>query len=589
MKELLFAAIFLFQLQSPGQIETGAVAGRLRLGNGTPAAGVRVAAVPVTKEGDKAPASMLEGISQTDASGNYRLEGLPPGRYYIFAGLIDYPNYYPGVGALDGATAIVVAPGATTNEIDFSLPRPPASRVSGRLSGPAASNEVALTALVRTGVTLSATADQGGAFVFPQVSPGRYRLTSLGPGSVPVEVSVTDRDVEGVVLPVVNCLAGFQVRGQLVGAPSAPVRSVELRGTRFGCRTRADVGPDGSFIVENNAADIYSVHLTPSPLGYEMAGIEVDDRNVAVNIRLPVMIELKGRVTVENGGRLPRFSRGDVIRVQASKVRGNESATQPVNDDGSFTLKVFGGNYQVAAPAVPRNYRVKSMFYGAVDLSKDFIQVDGPMSDEIRITLGFEEGFHPGVRISGRVIPPSGGDLAKPGGVLLVSSQGGRDASSWETTLGSDGSFEFVGVESGRYDLQTVPDSPIALREIVVGRTDVKGLEFTLPVLFKINGAIEWRDERGGALTNAPADVSIQFSRKDETNDRSLLVYSSLAQAGAFQAYLPEGDYRFSLSGLPQRFNVRSVAFGAEELLETDLRVRSGLNPMNIRVTLRDR
>jgi hypothetical protein len=59
------------------------------------------------------------------------------------------------------------------------------------------------------------------------------------------------------------------------------------------------------------------------------------------------------------------------------------------------------------------------------------------MPDEIQITLGFEQGFHPGVRISGRVIPPSGGDLAKPEGVQLVSSQGGRDASSWETALGA--------------------------------------------------------------------------------------------------------------------------------------------------------
>jgi hypothetical protein len=589
MKELLFAAIFLFQAQSPGQIETGAVAGRLRLGSGTPAAGVRVAAVPVTKEGDKAPASMLEGISQTDAAGNYRLEGLPPGRYYIFAGLIDFPNYYPGSGTLTSATAIVVESGATTNGIDFSLPRPPASRVSGRIHGPAASRVLVLSSVGRTATRVEARVEANGNFTFPQVPPGDYRLTSTTPGATSTSVSVSDQDIDDVELTVVDCNAGSQVRAQLVGTPSAPVRSAILRGARFGCASYAEVKEDGSFVFEKVPSDIYAVNLTPTPLGYETAGVEVKDSNLAVNIRLPVTIDLKGRVTVENGSPPPRFSRGDAIRIQASKVRGNEAVTQSINDDGSFTLQVFGGNYRFAAPSVPRNYRVKSMFYGDVDLSRDPIQVDGPMPDEIRITLGFEEGFHPGVRISGRVIPPSRGDLAKPEGVMLVSSQGGRDASTWETTLGSDGSFEFVGIESGRYDLQTLPDSPIALREIVVGRADVKGLEFALPVLFKINGAIEWRNERGGVVTDAPSDVSIQFSRKDETNDRGLLVWSSLAQAGAFQAYLPEGDYRFSVGGLPQRFNVRSVAFGAEELLETDLRVRSGLNPMNIRVTLRDR
>ena len=76
------------------------------------------------------------GISQTDADGRYRLEGIPPGRYYIFAGLIDFPSYYPNATALDRATAIVVDPGSTVSGIDFSMARPAGLTVAGRLAIP---------------------------------------------------------------------------------------------------------------------------------------------------------------------------------------------------------------------------------------------------------------------------------------------------------------------------------------------------------------------------------------------------------------------------------------------------------------------
>jgi hypothetical protein len=96
-----FAIIFLVQSQIPVQVEPGTVTGRLLTKNGEPEAGVRIAAVPVTSGENPTSATALFGISQTGEDGRYRLENLPPGRYYIFAGLIDLPSYYPNATTLD--------------------------------------------------------------------------------------------------------------------------------------------------------------------------------------------------------------------------------------------------------------------------------------------------------------------------------------------------------------------------------------------------------------------------------------------------------------------------------------------------------
>src|SRR5947207_2153873 len=96
-------------LQNPArQSLTGTVTGLLLRTDGTPAAGVRIAVTPVPDPKDAGATGDLLSLSQTDVSGNYRLENILPGNYYIQAGLLDSPNYYPGTSSLDKATAITV-------------------------------------------------------------------------------------------------------------------------------------------------------------------------------------------------------------------------------------------------------------------------------------------------------------------------------------------------------------------------------------------------------------------------------------------------------------------------------------------------
>jgi hypothetical protein len=102
--------------------QSGTVTGSLRTAAGVPAAGVRVSALTKPENvTDLTESSSLAGIAETDASGRFRLENIPPGRYYIVAGRIDVPTFYPGVVNANEGMVILVTAGMTVPGIDFVL------------------------------------------------------------------------------------------------------------------------------------------------------------------------------------------------------------------------------------------------------------------------------------------------------------------------------------------------------------------------------------------------------------------------------------------------------------------------------------
>jgi hypothetical protein len=139
---------------------------------------VRIAAVPAA-EAEKTGGTALLGISLTDEEGRYRLENIPPGRYYIFAGLIDLPSYYPNATSIAAATPVDVDAGVTLSGIDFRMARPASLAVTGRLIVPLTMKvsdwwTVALAPLPRGsgGASLEAGIALNGSFEFARVAPG---------------------------------------------------------------------------------------------------------------------------------------------------------------------------------------------------------------------------------------------------------------------------------------------------------------------------------------------------------------------------------------------------------------------------------
>src|SRR5262245_54736890 len=93
---LITVALLLAQIPlAPSQ--TGTATGVIRSTSGALASGVRVAAQALTDSTAGIGEGALVSLTQTDSQGRYKLEGIPPGRYYIQAGLVDFPTYFPGV------------------------------------------------------------------------------------------------------------------------------------------------------------------------------------------------------------------------------------------------------------------------------------------------------------------------------------------------------------------------------------------------------------------------------------------------------------------------------------------------------------
>jgi hypothetical protein len=102
--------------------ETGVVAGTLRGIDGKPAAHVRVGVMPIPEVGQELKGSdTLVNLGQTDDAGRFLLEEVLPGRYYIVAGRLDSPTFYPGVLEIDEARTIEVRAMATVHDVDFEV------------------------------------------------------------------------------------------------------------------------------------------------------------------------------------------------------------------------------------------------------------------------------------------------------------------------------------------------------------------------------------------------------------------------------------------------------------------------------------
>src|SRR5688572_26237649 len=134
MKKLLLIAVLLAPAGAAAQTPTGTVTGEVRTREGQPAVGVRVSAMAVPEAGVPADGgTALVSIGTTDNQGRYRLENVLPGRYYITAGFVDSPTYYPGVTAVSGATVVNVLSGTPVTGISFAVANTVGVTVSGRV------------------------------------------------------------------------------------------------------------------------------------------------------------------------------------------------------------------------------------------------------------------------------------------------------------------------------------------------------------------------------------------------------------------------------------------------------------------------
>src|SRR5688572_852440 len=173
-----------------------------------------------------------------------------------------------------------------------------------------------------------------------------------------------------------------------------------------------------------------------------------------------------------------------------------------------------------------------------------------------------------GVSVRGRVTRLPGASAALRANLILPGPQ----PVTTSAVVAPDGAFEFLNVRPGNYNLSL--SVPVPFRQIVVGNTDMTGIEFTVPPMRSTQGRVSMED--AGA---APQRVIVQVTHPSGTVSMNAVVQPG----GSFNVLLPEGEHRIGV--VSPGYLVRALTHGTADLLREPLRL-SNTDSAPLTVTL---
>jgi Carboxypeptidase regulatory-like domain len=284
---MMNAALALLLLLQATAVRPGVVTGRLQTKEGTPAAAIRISALPAPpvnirpSDGQNYFATTTpSSTALTDAQGRYRLTNLAPGRYFVIASVFGYPTFYPATTTADSATVITVGADGPLEGIDFTVLMPPGGRIDGRVSTPppANSQEKAILSGVALGELLEKPVAPDGTFTFGHLPRGSYLVslfpTPPGMPSRPFQVGETDVRID-LVRPTMR-----RVTGRIVPQKgSLPPRRVLLGFSTERSYVTADVSADGTFTAQVQPAR-HIIELGGLTAGYSLASARLGTQDI---------------------------------------------------------------------------------------------------------------------------------------------------------------------------------------------------------------------------------------------------------------------------------------------------------------------
>ena len=392
----MIAALPLILLLQSAPVVPGAIVGKLQTVDGVPAVAVRVVAVevpsgPGTADDSLNYFSLAQPLDRTltDNEGNYRLQEILPGRYFILAGAAPNGTYYPDAGNVRGAMPIAVESGIEVNA-SFKL----LHRLGGKLSGRVKADMAALGPKTATATggpledLLEVPVKADGTFEFGHLPPGKF-LVSLyppTPGIASYPVTVGEADVSGVELvplPTKSVTGRITVRNG--GIPHG-ILGFYTEKTYVG----GTINPDGTFKVDLHSAT-HQIDFAGLPVGYALASVRIGDRDVTrqgvvvgntdvsdvvISVTAPTRLAtIKGKIT----GLAPdRFSSTIVELTGPTYTRFHADVQQ----DSSFEFPaVTPGVYRLTLKGIPDQAAVP-------DMAPYTVVVDAFRTFEVTLTVG---------------------------------------------------------------------------------------------------------------------------------------------------------------------------------------------------------
>jgi hypothetical protein len=378
----------------------GALAGHVFDEDGEPLQGVGIQVLRSSYSSGHRQLVSVAGSSSNDR-GEYRVFGLPAGRYLLLATppgapisrpiesgalLAEVqdmyaPLYYPGVPEVDSASPAVMPEGGELDDLDFRLKRVRAVTLRGRVLTPVRTSDGQLqVVLAHNEKNAASYIDRAsaavdfttGRFEIHGVSPGSYLLVAsqlaggrvLG-GRVPVEISAT-APPEAITLPLAP---SSEVQGavEVEGAPRGSLQNVMVRltpaeGLALGPQPASKIGTDGSIRFTGITPGLWTLSFDSLPdslwiKSATFAGNEItgDELHISDGMRGPLRIVLAGNGaqisgTVTANGQ--PCSATVVLVPAAQELRGSPQLFRVTHasERGVFNLKsVRPGTYKLFA------------------------------------------------------------------------------------------------------------------------------------------------------------------------------------------------------------------------------------------------
>jgi hypothetical protein len=367
---VLSISLTLFLLLQAGApvARTAVVSGQVQTRDGNPAGAVRVSVIPAPpsnlRQSDgqnywaaQAPVS----TALTNSQGSYRLANIPPGRYYIIAGMLGQATYYPASIEPERATVVTIESGASIDGLGIRLVFPFGGRVGGRVTPapPADAPERAVLSGLKLEELLEVPIAADGRFDFGHLPIGAYLLSLFPtpPGARSMAFNVGESDVTSLefVRPPVRTVSGRVV------AQNGPLPATVLAFSTPQSYVNARIAPDGTFRVRLHR-ERHRAELSGLPVGYSIAAVHIGAQDVTSGLVLADSDVSDVLITVAAPRSLPAV-KGGVSGIAPARLAGARvemtgpvigPLDAPVRPDGTFEFAaVPPGLYRVRLPQIP--------------------------------------------------------------------------------------------------------------------------------------------------------------------------------------------------------------------------------------------
>jgi hypothetical protein len=296
-------------------------------------------AVPEAGRGRPAGAGTLVTQVATDSAGRFQLDDVPPGRYYIVAGRLETPTFYPGVRDMGSAKLIQVAAKATVRDIDFVI------------SG---------TSVVSTTVSLPIVRVNG-----------RVVLKNNSRASMPPNITLQ-------IFPAAGTAVGVPP-GTLLSAGIAAAPSVRVPQTNM----TIPVDPEGRFKADLYAADQH-VSVVGLPPGYSVVSMTSGGANLLTQ---PIDPKLGAEliVSLEVGDSHSRYRLMALVREDSSDRPLVGERIELVHASGEVVRLVVNAQGFVTFPSLsPGTYVLRLASAGFNAHERQVVITDSSVQVELR-------------------------------------------------------------------------------------------------------------------------------------------------------------------------------------------------------------